>query len=156
MRSIRTAAAVSAAAAITLGSVAPALAAGSVSPGSGGSGAGPKYAGRTSQHQTISFAISKGKAAGKVGWLAPCTTGGTLNAGTNFKANYSGGRFHLHGTYKAPVGGTPYMGHFTVTLSGKVSGSKASGTWHAKVGLYEGSRKAGSCKTGNVTWHAKK
>ena len=134
------------------------MAAGTVAAGSAKTrtAAAGKYRGRTSQKEPISFKVKSGKVVGKISWKASCGSKGVLAAGTNYKAKLSHGKFKVHGSYKAAIGGTNYTGHFTVTRPGTIHGRKAHGTFSATVGLYRGGSKVGSCHTGKVTWHAHK
>ncbi len=148
------------AALLTLTLTPAALAAGSVSASHGKGGtrtAGTSYSGKTSQSEPIKFTFKSGEVSGTIEWKAKCTGGATLTSGTNFKAKVKNGKFAVSGKYTAPINKGQYEGHYSVSIAGSGVGSKtAKGTFKGSAGLFSGSSKIATCKSGSVTWSAKK
>jgi hypothetical protein len=155
---------------LTLALTPAALAAGTVSASSGKmavGASGVKYKGKTSQAKAcaaakaacgkITLTKSSGRVSGTITWAAPCGNKSTLISGTQFKnAKLSGGKFAVSGKYTAPINNGQYEGHYSVSIAGTVGATKASGTFTGKSKIYSGSTLVTTCKSGSVTWHAKK
>jgi hypothetical protein len=116
------------------------------------------YKGTTSQLEIIEFDVTAD------GSRVVSLLTGQINEGCNPPAHLFGGNLHdgaapiaADGTFKidfdytSSVGGDPSKGHFTLT--GKFSGTSATGTLEDKVGFtHEGT--AYSCGSGTQTWTA--
>lgn len=122
------------------------------------------YAGTTSQKGGEMWLAVTNPKNGRVrdvgiGWKATCkshlkpfgNTGVLIpKPDTISNGSFSG---KAHGI--APISGTNGdEGHFTVSVAGHITSTKATGTFAGHAVVYKGSRKITTCSSGHVTWSA--
>lgn len=124
-----------------------------------GTASGTTYKGKTSHGLSFEITRSGSKVSVGFNFKAKCSSGPLKSvkgdAGGNGKVK--GSKFSASGGSTYPAG-SGYMGEYKLTVAGKISSTKTSGTFSVDNGVYNVTtgKKVGECNTGKQTFKGHK